>query len=89
MIARFFGLHEIVFNEDGKSQRIYFVVMANVFNTQREIHVRYDLKGSTYGRFTKVKEGETIPSGVALKDVDWLNAKEKIDLKPHFRDLLL
>jgi 1-phosphatidylinositol-4-phosphate 5-kinase len=63
--------------------------MANVFNTQREIHVRYDLKGSTYGRFTKLKEGEPIPSSVALKDVDWLNAKETINLKPEVRALLL
>jgi 1-phosphatidylinositol-4-phosphate 5-kinase len=89
LIARFFGLHKISFNEDGKIKRIYFVVMANVFNTQREIHVRYDLKGSTYGRFTKVKEGEAIPSGVALKDVDWLNSKEQINLKPEVRALLL
>ena len=26
--------------------------MENIFHTPREIHVRYDLKGSTYGRYT-------------------------------------
>jgi hypothetical protein len=31
----------------GGKVRIYFVIMANVFKTAREINVRYDLKGST------------------------------------------
>ena len=31
---------------------IYFVIMSNVFSTNHEINIRYDLKGSTYGRFT-------------------------------------
>lgn len=89
LIARFFGLHKISFNEDGKIKRIYFVVMANVFNTNKEIQIRYDLKGSTYGRITKVKPGEEIPSGVALKDLGWINAKEEIKFNLEIRALLL
>jgi|688.fasta_scaffold722283_1 1-phosphatidylinositol-4-phosphate 5-kinase len=77
LIARYLGLHKISFNEDGKVRRIYFVVMSNVFNTNLDIHQRYDLKGSLYGRFTKTKDG-----AVALKDLDWLNAKEEVRLKP-------
>ena len=54
LIARFFGLHKIKFTDNTgptvKIKRIYFVIMANVFNTNREIQVRYDLKGSTHGR---------------------------------------
>jgi 1-phosphatidylinositol-4-phosphate 5-kinase len=48
LITRFFGLHKIKYNKAlaGKV-RIYFVIMANVFKTARDIHVRYDLKGST------------------------------------------
>jgi 1-phosphatidylinositol-4-phosphate 5-kinase len=47
LITRFMGLHKIKFQEEGKTKRIYFVIMANVFNTNKEINIRYDLKGST------------------------------------------
>lgn len=46
--------------------------MANVFNTSREINVRFDLKGSTQGRKTKKTPDEYVDSGVALKDLDLL-----------------
>ena len=36
-----------------RKTKLYIIIMANVFNTAREIHVRYDLKGSTQGRITK------------------------------------
>jgi 1-phosphatidylinositol-4-phosphate 5-kinase len=48
LITRFFGLHKIRYSKDsGGKVRIYFVIMANVFKTARDIHVRFDLKGST------------------------------------------
>lgn len=50
LITRFFGLHKIKYVKEGGVQRIYFIIMANVFNTTRQIHVRYDLKGSKLGR---------------------------------------
>ena len=34
------------------TKTIYFVIMKNVFFTAEEIHKRYDLKGSTYKRYT-------------------------------------
>lgn len=57
LIARFFGLHRIFFEKSAlKSQEtIYFVIMNNVFETKKEIHVRYDLKGSSYKRETHSK----------------------------------
>jgi 1-phosphatidylinositol-4-phosphate 5-kinase len=47
LVARILGLHKVKMQRDGKTQRIYLVIMANVFNTTRSIKVRYDMKGST------------------------------------------
>jgi 1-phosphatidylinositol-4-phosphate 5-kinase len=72
LITRFFGLHKIKYNKPlGGKVRIYFVIMANVFKTARDIHVRYDLKGSTQGRRTKKTPDEYVDSSVALKDLDF------------------
>jgi 1-phosphatidylinositol-4-phosphate 5-kinase len=35
-----------------KEKRIYFIIMSNVFHTPKEIHERFDLKGSLYKRET-------------------------------------
>ena len=54
LIIKFFGLHKIRFmKKNGSREKVYFIIMANVFHTFKEIHVRYDLKGSTKGRYTK------------------------------------
>ena len=53
LVTRFVGLHKIKFTKTRTTERIYFVIMANVFNTSKDIEVRYDLKGSTYGRVVK------------------------------------
>ena len=37
MVTRFFGLHKIKFNKASRTERIYFVIMANAFNTTREV----------------------------------------------------
>ncbi|CAD7927129.1 unnamed protein product [Amoebophrya sp. A25] len=55
LIIKFFGLHALrVRKEDSyghvREKKVYFVVMGNMFNTPCEIHMRYDLKGSTLGR---------------------------------------
>ena len=34
MIARFYGLHKIKFTKTTGIERVYFVIMGNVFNTQ-------------------------------------------------------
>ena len=43
------------------------MVMGNLFLTDLPIHRKYDLKGSTQGRFTKAAKLET---GTTLKDLD-------------------
>ena len=53
LICRFFGLHRIKHGSWGK---LYLIIMSNIFDTDRVIHTRYDLKGSTVGR--KVSEFE-------------------------------
>ena len=72
LITRFFGLHKIKYTQNRSLNRVYFVIMANVFKTTREINVRFDLKGSIQGRKTKAKPDEQIDSSVALKDLDFL-----------------
>lgn len=69
LITRFYGMHKIKYQEKGSVQRLYFVIMANVFNTGRTINKRFDLKGSTHGRLTAV-DAEN-PS-VALKDLNFV-----------------
>lgn len=39
--------------KDSKYSKVYFVTMNNVFETSRQIDVRYDLKGSLHQRETK------------------------------------
>lgn len=63
--------------------------MANVFKTNREINVRYDLKGSTHGRKTKKSPNECVDSAVALKDLDLMESKMKINVDPIIREALL
>jgi 1-phosphatidylinositol-4-phosphate 5-kinase len=55
LITRFLGLHKIKYRKsyNDTQQRVYFLVMCNVFNTSAEIHKRYDLKGSLQGRKTR------------------------------------
>lgn len=63
-----------------KERVIYFVIMGNVFTTNKEIHVRYDLKGSTHKRETT----ETDPT-VAKKDLNFIMDKEYLKVEPNKR----
>ena len=88
LITRFFGLHKIKYTKDGNVNRVYFIIMANVFNTTRQIHVRYDLKGSKYGRNTKKTPDEEVDPSIALKDLDFENEKMKISLDEDTKEAL-
>lgn len=46
LLMRTFGLHKFKYS----SRKLYLTVTANVFNTSKEVHMRYDLKGSVVGR---------------------------------------
>mmetsp|Transcript_33955 Transcript_33955/g.72517 ORF Transcript_33955/g.72517 Transcript_33955/m.72517 type:complete len:431 (-) Transcript_33955:49-1341(-) len=75
LLCRFFGLHR-VHHRSGK--RVYFAVMGNVFPIDKPIHERYDLKGSTRNRFTT--DAERQDPNVVLKDLDFINARRKLQL---------
>ncbi|KAL3538555.1 hypothetical protein ACH5RR_001921 [Cinchona calisaya] len=64
LITKFFGLHSIKLKH---GKKVHFVVMGNMFCTELRIHRRYDLKGSSHGRFTKK---DKIDEGTTLKDLD-------------------
>jgi len=82
LIVRFLGLHCLSvhmsrrMNETLQSRtKLYFVVMANMFDAPFEVHRKYDLKGSWVGR--------TTPSSNAadtLKDVDFTRSNTKIEV---------
>ena len=77
LITRIYGLHKMIFfRKKRKSERrLYFCIMNNVFHTSKEIHKRYDLKGSTQGRTTKFVNNIFDPT-IALKDNDIVNDQE-------------
>lgn len=64
LITKFFGLHRIKLKG---GRKVRFVVMGNMFCTELQIHRRYDLKGSSLGRFT---DKEKIHQNTTLKDLD-------------------
>ena len=75
ILPRFFGLHRIT--NPQKSQRVRFIVMANVFCRDIAIHRMYDLKGSVVGRSSRKITENTI-----LKDLD-LDCTIKLEKKWH------
>lgn len=64
LITKFFGLHRIALRG---GRKVRFVVMGNMFCTELRIHRRYDLKGSSQGRFT---DPDKIDQTTTLKDLD-------------------
>jgi len=63
--------------------KVNFVVMKNAFFGNKKIHERYDLKGSTVGRFAG--EENMRLSRVLLKDLDLCLMKRRIRLGPSQR----
>jgi len=55
--------------------------MNNIFHTTKEVHRRYDLKGSSQGRTTKFPNNKVDPT-VALKDNDIVHAGEHFIVTP-------
>jgi len=93
LLVRFLGLHCLSVRKARKGlscgktiKKLYFVVMANMFNTPYEIHRRYDLKGSWVGRHTPPDKYD--PS-VAQKDVDFQDAGECVRIGEERRSQLL
>jgi len=78
LISRIFGLHKVIFyRKKNKTQKkLYFCIMNNIFCTTNKIGRRFDLKGSTQGRYTNPKKDLT----VARKDNDLLDSKIKFEV---------
>ncbi|KAJ3413105.1 Phosphatidylinositol-4-phosphate 5-kinase [Chytridiales sp. JEL 0842] len=81
LLCRIFGLHRVKL--PGK-KKIHFVVMGNVFPSNKDIHETYDLKGSTVGRLTR----DDGPSAV-MKDLNWLEKERTLHLGPQKRAMFL
>ncbi|KAG0670859.1 Phosphatidylinositol-4-phosphate 5-kinase [Kluyveromyces marxianus] len=86
LISQFYGLHRvkmpISFRSKIKYRKIYFLVMNNLFPPHLHIHTTFDLKGSTWGRYTKWDKSQDSQETPVLKDLNWIEMKEKINLGP-------
>ena len=78
LLPIFLGCYKLIKKFKKVKSKIYFVVMQNIFSTDKEIHLRYDLKGSTIGR--QVLGNHKIENfgkdSFALKDLDLENDKK-------------
>ncbi|PNW79094.1 hypothetical protein CHLRE_09g400478v5 [Chlamydomonas reinhardtii] len=66
LVIRFFGVHGV---KQVHGRTVRFVVMHNMFNTDLQIHKKFDLKGSTDGRTTGPHVSPNDPKTV-FKDLD-------------------
>ncbi|CAI5758350.1 unnamed protein product [Candida verbasci] len=75
LISQFFGLHRVKM----RGRKVHFVVMNNLFPPHYEIHEKFDLKGSLWGRLTT--------NGSTLKDLNYLQQNKKIKFGPEKKRL--
>eukprot|EP01041_Mallomonas_annulata_P000655 gene656-1267_t len=61
--------------------KIYFIIMSSVFNTDLALHVRYDLKGSTVGRYTPENE---CAAGSVQKDQNLMKSERVFHFGEHY-----
>ena len=89
LLARYFGLHQIkCYNGKDLIYDIYIVVMHNIFSLQHPelIQHKYDLKGSTYKRYTSP---EKIKEGAAKKDLNFVKENMRINVSNIMRDKII
>lgn len=88
LISQFYGLHRVKmpFNKKG-IKKVHFIVMNNLFPSHRDIHLKYDLKGSTWGRKYEIPEKTKDFSSFTLKDLNWLEREDKIKFGPEKKRL--
>ncbi|KAJ3372905.1 Phosphatidylinositol-4-phosphate 5-kinase [Allomyces arbusculus] len=79
LLARYYGLHRV---KMPSQKPVHFVVMANVFPPHYDMHMTFDLKGSTVGREIPPDELERKGKRAVLKDLNWLNMDRKLMLGP-------
>ncbi|KAJ9145478.1 SAICAR synthase-like protein [Pleurostoma richardsiae] len=76
LLSQFYGLHRV---KTPYGRKIHFVVMNNLFPPHRDIHMTFDLKGSTIGRDFKEDDLAKNPRAT-LKDLNWLRRKRHLEL---------
>ena len=93
LISQFYGLHRVKMPMfSGGTRVVHFVVMNNLFPPHRDIHLKFDLKGSTWGRVTRISPEETKLgelSKYTLKDINWLEMHEQLKFGPNKRNAFL
>ncbi|ORX54791.1 SAICAR synthase-like protein [Piromyces finnis] len=85
LICKIFGLHRVKI-QHGK--KIHFIIMENIFPPDKDIHEKYDLKGSLVGRYTSEKM-QNINKLIILKDLNWVKKERKIYLGKEKSDILI
>ena len=78
LLSRLLGMYKMKIQTPSSTERLYFVVMNNLFYTDRVINRRFDLKGSFVGRIST--EQERADATIALKDQDLDIMKEMITI---------
>ena len=84
LISRYYGLHRVKLPH---GRKIHFVVMGNVFPPNRDIHEKFDLKGSLIGRYSNEDGMDT--STIVQKDLNWLAKMKQLQLGPEKAQALI
>ncbi len=50
LLPKYLGCYKLIKKVKKKMSNVYFIIMMNIFRTPKDIHLRFDLKGSTIGR---------------------------------------
>ena len=82
LLVRFYGMHRV--RMKSLQSKTYFVIMSSVYDTPKEIPIKYDLKGSTVGRLTSA---EACKEGAVQKDLNLIQSGRKIRLGPENIDI--
>ncbi|KAH3746133.1 phosphatidylinositol-4-phosphate 5-kinase [Pelomyxa schiedti] len=79
LLPKFYGLYRV---KPHLGRQVRFVIMNNLFATDKKIHERYDLKGSTVGRTLTVSERTGLGRNATFKDGDFLCLNKALRLGP-------
>ncbi|VDM64600.1 unnamed protein product [Angiostrongylus costaricensis] len=83
LLPQYLGLYRLTI----EGSETYLIVMRNVFGRKYNVHMKFDLKGSTVARAASEKERtKEVPT---LKDNDFLEMNEKLNLPEETRHQLL
>ena len=96
-LPKFFGCYKLIKKVKKKKKYVYFIIMMNVFSTNKQIHVRFDLKGSTLNREVLSKNDKYTQNykdilgkySYSLKDIDFDYFKKHIYIDNHIYGQLI